>query len=227
MSENELSQKEKANTLNHNKQLSLIRNNLLTMVAAFTGVALGVLATFGYMSSYLHSQLANQTAAITHKIVSMRPADLTSSQIAALTPNDVSNICGVPTATTTAIAGNIVASAGKLTPATTPTSTTTPTTPITPSGPSTTFISKLVSGVFGPEKISISNTGTGSTNTVKATNDVTTTVSNNNEFNLTTNNQQTSNSGSVNSSQNTTAGSSTSGSATNNNATSMSINVNN
>ena len=229
MSEPIISQKEKANTPNHHKQLTLLRNNVYTMIAAFSGVALGVMATFGYMSSYLHSQLASQTAAITHKIVSMRPADLTSAQIAALTPNDYANICAVPSTTAVASAGSgIFASAGKLTPATTPTTpTTTPTTPSTPVGPTTTFVSKLVSGIFGPENLSISNTGTSSKNVINASNEVKTTVSNENDINISTSNNQTSNTGSASSTQNTTAGSSTSGSATNNNSTSMTLNVNN
>ena len=226
MSDIELSQKEKPNNPNHNKQLSLVRNNLLTLAAAFAGVTLGVLATFGYMSSYLHSQLANQTAAITHQIVSLRPADLTSA-VSGLSSNGGAGVCGLPAATTTAVAGNIVASAGELTSTITPTPPTVPTPPTPPTGPSTTFISKLVSGILGPEQLSISNTGTNSNNTIKANNEVTTTVTNTNDFNISSSNTQTSTSGSATTSQNTSGGSSTSGSSTNSNATSMSINVNN
>ncbi len=233
MTEPIVSQKEKANTSNQHKQLSLLKNNLYTMIAAFSGVALGVLATFGYMSSYLHSQLASQTAAINHQIVSMRPADLTSAQ-AGLTSNTGANICAAPLGSTvaTAAAGNIFASAGQLTPAqsTTTTSTTTPSTPsapVTPAGPTTTFVSKLVSGILAPENLTISNTGTSSKNTITASNQVETTLSNTNDINLSTSNSQTSSSGSATTTQNTTGGSATSGSSTNNNSTSMSVDVNN
>ena len=219
MSDEGLSRKENSKTSNHNKQITPLRHKMYTTIAAFSGLALGAMATLGFMSSYYQSQLASQAAALKHQVVQMKPADLTSGQIAALTPNDIANICGIPTASGVTAPSSFVATTGNITPSVPST------VPTTPGGNN--FVTKLVTGNLVTQKVNISNTGTKSTNTANVSSSITTNVSNNNNINISSNNQQNATTGNATNKQNTTSGNATTGQSTNSNSTSMTIKVSN
>ena len=216
MSDEGLSRKENSKTSNHNKKITPLRHRIYTTVAAFSGLALGAMATLGFMSSYYQSQLASQAAALKHQIVQMRPADLTSGQIAALTPNDIANICGIPTAAGVTAPSSFVASTGQITPSVSPTP-----------GSNNNFVTKLVTGNLVTQNVSISNTGTKSKNTANVSSSINTNVSNNNNINVQSSNQQSATTGNASNIQNTTSGNSTTGQSINNNSTNLTIKVNN
>lgn len=202
------SQTIKANTVNPNKKLSSLNSNIFTMLAAFCGVVFGVLGSLGFVTSYIHSELASQTASISH-VISARNADSITA-------------CTVPTGG----GGASVQTASASSPASTS---------VTPglgsggggAGGGTSFVSQLVNGAFAPSTGTISNTGQGSSNQVNSTQTANMNVTNNNNLTAVNVNPQTATSGSSTANNNTTSGGNGSGDSSNTSNTNVTYNVNN
>lgn len=203
----ELSQVETANTPNYNKQQTPLKNNAFTMLASFTGVVFGVLGSLGFVTSYLHTQLADQTAAL-NRSLGMRNADLTSQCTGTSSPAGAgAGGASVQTASASTPGKGGGGGAGQ-------------------GAGGNTFVHKLVNGVLTSNG-TISNTGQGSTNTVSSNLTATTTVTNTNTLTATNNNPQVAVSGSATSNNNTTGGAANSGDSDNNSSTTFSYTVNN
>ena len=203
------SQTTKANTVNPNKKLSSLNSNIFTMLAAFCGVVFGVLGSLGFVTSYIHSELANQTASISH-VISARNADSVTA-------------CTVPGGG----GGASVTTASASSPASAS---------VTPGlgggggaggGGGTSFVSQLVNGAFAPSTGTISNTGQGSSNQVNSTQTANMNVTNNNNLTAVNVNPQTAVSGNTTSNNNTTTSGTGSGDSSNSSNTNVTYNVNN
>lgn len=187
------------------------KNHVYTMAAAFVGVVFGVIGSMGFITNYMQSQFAAQTAALDQRLVSFRPAASVSDMCYA--PNDQAGGRGgyFETAAMPTSGGQGVA--------------------VLPDGkggggddgdskPTTPFVQQLING-------SITNTGPGSTNTIAASNNYSSTVTNNNSVKVNNTSSQTANSGDAVTSHNTTGGTAQTGTAHNQNATSTAISIKN
>lgn len=204
----ELSQVETQSTTNSNKHVSPLKNNAFTMLASFTGVVFGVLGSLGFVTSYLHSALANQTAAL-NRTLSVRNADLTS-QCVSSSSAATSGGSGAGVQTASAVTPGMGAGGGAGSGA----------------GGGNSFVHQLTNGVLTSTG-TISNTGQGSSNQVNSTLNANMTVHNENNLSATNNNPQVATSGSAQSNQNTTGGSADSGDSGNSSSSSFSYTVNN
>ena len=202
------SQTTKANTGNPNKKLSSLNSNIFTMLAAFCGVVFGVLGSLGFVTSYIHSELASQTASLSH-VISARNADVVTSDQCVVPSGAAGSGGGVQTAAAPAsfTPGQGSGGGGQ-------------------GGGGNTFVHKLVNGVFTASG-TISNTGQGSTNEVNTTQTANMTVTNNNNLSFTNNNPQTATSGTSTANNNTTAGGNGSGDSSNTSNTNVTYIVNN
>lgn len=204
----------KANSAKQTNQLSVFRNHVYTMVAAFVGVVFGVLGSLGFVGSYMHSQFANETASLSHQIVSMMPSDMTTSA------------CTVPAGSTGSGSGGVkpaVVTAAHITP------TNNASAPSgngnnggAPAGNSShnSFVSQMVSGT-------ISDNGRNSTNNLTQKVSNTETTTNTNTITTMNFNDQSAHSGKASVSNTVNGGSSTTGPATNTNSTTTSYDVEN
>lgn len=212
----ELSPDTNSPNVNTYKQLNPVRMHLFTLFAAFTGVVIGVLASVGFVSTYIHGQLAQQTASLSHQIVQLRDAALYNSS--------GSGVCVAPSSTSGSGAGGLMTAAAVTGSSSTPAS----------GGKgggsgnsSTTFIKKLVGGNYVNNTAKVSNTGPDSTNTVSFQTSNTTTVNNTNSFSYSNSNNQHATSGDAEVDDNTTGGNATSGDATNTNVNNVTYKVEN
>lgn len=198
----------KAKSKSKAQQLSMFRSSIFAFMAAFAGVTVAAPLTLAAVMPMVRSEVAAQTASLASRAVQMQPASSTL------------DICAVP-AQPAAVGGGQVLGAST-TAQTQPTvpggGTITPTTPI--------FVKHLVNGVL-TSNATISNTGPDSTNTVKVTNTATTTIKNDNNIKVNTQNFQEASTGDAKVKENTTAGAAITGDATNTNDNQFSISVNN
>ncbi len=196
------------NIKNTNTQPQM-RNTLLTFSAAFMGVVIGVVAAFAVIMPMVRSEFADQSRQLSQKLVSMVPASTTLSS------------CVQPSSGAGAGAGTgqVLGASAVMPPAGHHHG--------APQGPTTSFVSKLVSGVFATTTGTISDTGPNSTNEITTTNTNTTTVTNDNNIEISNNNVQLGGSGDASVKNNTTGGSATSGNTDNSNSSSDTVNINN
>lgn len=206
---------------------------LLTSSAAFLGVVIGVMGSLGFVGNYLHTQFANENAALSHQISSLK-TNLSAYKTAAFTSSGTSSgQCTIPSAST---ANNVVtpsvsqqpslitASSLKQIPTTTslPSSTVTKVPPISVYP----FVQELSNGHFTTTG-TVSDTGYASNNNVTTNNAATQKVTNDNNLSINLSNPQTSTSGSSTVKNNTSSGSTTSGNTSNTSTTSLDVKVQN
>lgn len=211
-----------AQTKTSPQQFLPFRSHVYTMIAAFAGVVFGVLGSLGFISNYMQSQFAAQTAAIDKRLVSFSPSSTYAG--ACVAPSTMAGGYGsggvsgsghaavMPSSTTPSTGGKGAGGGsggdGHV-----------PTNPQQPK-PSKPFVSQLISA-------NISNTGPRSTNTVNASNSYTSTVTNNNTVDVENDNDQAAFSGDATSTGNTTAGAASTGDAHNENSTETMITIKN
>jgi hypothetical protein len=199
------------NTKISNKQPQ-IRNTLLTFSAAFTGVVIGAVAAFAVIMPMVRSEFAAQSRQLSQKLVSMVPASTTLSSC-------VQPGTGLGSTTSGGSGGQVLGASTVMPPAGQNNQ--------QGSGSGTSFVSKLVSGVFATTTGTISDTGPGSKNVIATTNTNTTTVTNNNDVKVINSNEQSASSGNATVNDNTNAGGATSGNTANTNSSSTTVNINN
>lgn len=191
-------------------KLPLLKDHVYTMVAAFAGVVFGVLGSLGFIGGYMHSQFAQQTAALSH--VAMANASDTMCVGSSSASGAASSANKPATAVTTSSSkpstgggmGGGMGGGGSQ-----------------PGGSGHNF---WVSQVGGG---SISYTGQGSKNIIATQNTATYTEDNHNNVGVTNLNFQGASSGNATSKDNTTSGNTASGKASNNNSTSTDVNISN
>ncbi|MGH7142065.1 MAG: hypothetical protein ACREF5_01150 [Candidatus Saccharimonadales bacterium] len=182
----------------------ILGSSLFTFVTAFMGVVIGVGASLAVVMPMVHSEFADQSRALSQKIVAMAPAADTLSCVQPSTTASTGQVLGAST-----IAATYTAPKNH------------------PSASSTVFVSKLVSGVFANTTGTISNTGPNSKNVIATTNINKTTVTNDNNIVVSNSNHQSANSGNASVQNNTTAGAANSGNTSNDNDTSTTVDINN
>lgn len=173
-----------------------ITSNLATFGAIVSGVIVGVLASLSMMSSAIKEQVAAATESTGHTVAMVPVATTTGT-------------CSVPTLVSNQASLGGGAGAGQVAA-------------VAPAGGrggdssgGNTWVRNFVGGVFATNTATISNTGSGSMNVAKTTNQNTTTVKNNNHVNVVNDNPQTASSGNASTENNTSAGNTESGLASN------------
>lgn len=194
-----------------NTKTSKFQNsNLFTFVATLSGVVVGVMASLAMVGPMVHSEVASATNAAT-RTISTRPADLLT--------DCSTGVGGGGAAGNAAHQFGSVLGASSFLPNNTPGGN---------GGGGTTFVHKLVSGIWATNTATISGNGADSTNKVVTVNKNTTTISNDNDIHLTNNNPQTATSGDAKSYENTDSNANaTSGTASNTSDSSMNVSVTN
>lgn len=203
------SKKIKTNPITNTRSLSA-KGNIFTFLAVSLGVMVGVLSAMSLVMPMARTAIAADLSNLGKTVQFKTAAD-----------NFSGSCVSAPSSSQPAVNNGVMAAKTQLSSSMLASNTAQPT------GVSTVQISKVISGVFGNQSATISNTGPQSTNKVAISNEVTTKINNTNDINVTNNNPQTATSGNSSVNTNTSGGNATTGTAKNDSTNNFTFNLNN